>query len=95
MQDMSTGRVHYPAGIKVPAGARDLIKKILQPDPKKRMTLGQIQEHKWFQPGYATPKRMGIISPQTEADITRIVRAARVQPVGTKQDYINEDEIEE
>lgn len=93
MQDMSTGRVHYPAGVQVPAGGRDLLKKILQPDPKKRITVGQIQEHKWFQPGYASPK-MGTISPQTEADISRIVRAARVQPVGSKHDFI-EDEIEE
>lgn len=94
MDDMANSRLHYPTGVPVSAGARDLIKKILQPDPTLRATVAQIQQHKWFLPGYATPRQMGVISPQTEEDITRIVRAARVQPVGSKHDFI-EDEIEE
>lgn len=94
MDDMASSRFHYPEGVQVSAGARDLIKKILQADPKQRATAAQIQQHPWFLPGYTTPRQLGVISPQTEADITRIVQAARVQPVRSRRHFI-EDEIEE
>ena len=95
MQAMTTGTYTYPEGVQVSAGASNLVRKILQPDPAKRITLQQIKEHKWFLVGYASPKRLGSISLQSEDDISRIVQAARVQPIRSKREQFIEDEIEE
>eukprot|EP00667_Euglena_gracilis_P006966 EG_transcript_7029 len=35
-----------------PAGAQDLIRNLLVPDPNRRFTLEQIAEHEWFRPGF-------------------------------------------
>jgi 5'-AMP-activated protein kinase catalytic alpha subunit len=33
-------------------GAQDLLRKILEPDPRKRLNMEQIKTHEWFQKGY-------------------------------------------
>lgn len=39
---------HPPYWDQVSAEAKDLIKKLLTVDPKKRITLEEVKEHKWF-----------------------------------------------
>ena len=56
IRDMASGRVHYPQGARVPSAARELIKMVLNPDPKQRATLEQIQEHKWVMAAQASPR---------------------------------------
>ena len=79
--DMATGMVHYPQGAQVPPAAQELIKMMLNPDPKQRATLVQIQEHNWVMSAQASPKKLGTVSSQSPEDIERIVKAARVQPL--------------
>ena len=78
MRDVTTGRLHYPQGSHVPVPARDLIKKILNPDPKARITLADIQQHKWVMAAQASPKKLGSASTQSPEEIARIVKAARI-----------------
>ncbi|KAF2566825.1 hypothetical protein F2Q68_00023795 [Brassica cretica] len=40
---------------KVSANAKDLIKKMLHPDPKRRLTAQQVLEHPWLQDGKNAP----------------------------------------
>ena len=79
--DMATGMVHYPQGAQVPPAAQELIKMMLNPNPKQRATLVQIQEHNWVMSAQASPKKLGTVSSQSPEDIERIVKAARVQPL--------------
>ena len=81
MRDVTTGRLHYPRDVPVHAAARDLIKKILTPDPKQRYTLAQIQQHKWVMAAQSSPKKLGSVSSQSPEEIARIVKAARIKPV--------------
>lgn len=81
IRDMASGRVHYPQGARVPSAARELIKMVLNPDPKQRATLEQIQEHKWVMAAQASPKKLGTVSSQSPEEIGRIVKAATVQPL--------------
>jgi len=85
MRDVTTGRITYPHGAHVPAAARDLIKKILTPDPKQRATLAQIQQHKWVMAAQSSPKKLGSVSSQSPEEIARIVKAARIEPVSAKR----------
>ena len=93
MRDVTTGRVTYPQGSHVHAAARELIKKILAPDPKQRATLAQIQEHKWVMAAQPSPKKLGSVSSQSPEDITRIVKAARVQPLNRNHSGLIEDQV--
>lgn len=81
LKDMKNGRVHYPPGAHVHAAARDLIKKILKPDPKQRATLAEIQQHQWVMAAQASPKKLASVSSQSPEEIVRIVKAARIEPV--------------
>lgn len=44
------GDAHIPKSLS--PGARDLIKRILDPNPSTRITISEIKEHEWFIPGY-------------------------------------------
>jgi len=81
LTDMKTGNVQYPKGVRVHAAARDLIKKILKPDPRKRATLAEIQQHQWVMAAQASPKKLTSVSSQSPEEIVRIVKAARIEPV--------------
>lgn len=81
MRDVAAGRVRYPQDARVHPAAQKLIKLMLNPDPKQRATLAQIQEHKWVMAAQASPKKLGTVSSQSPEEISRIVKAARVQPV--------------
>lgn len=48
------GEFKFPKGLS--AGARRLIKKILNPNPKTRISLAEIVEHEWFKKGYSPAK---------------------------------------
>ena len=63
------------------AAARDLIKKILKPDPTQRATLAEIQQHQWVLAAQASPKKLASVSSQSPEEIVRIVKAARIEPV--------------
>ena len=95
MQDVKAGRLHYPQGVKVHPAARALIKMMLNPDPKQRATMAQIQEDKWVMAVQASPKKLGSVSSQSPEEITRIVKAARIQPVTATCNSagLNEDEV--
>lgn len=93
IRDVNTGRLHYPQGIQVHAAARDLLKKILTPNPKERATLAQIQQHKWVMADQASPKKLGSVSSQSPEDIARIVNAARIEPVQRSNSATIEDEV--
>ena len=81
IRDMTTGRVQYPQGVRVHPAARELIKMVLNPNPKQRATLEQIQEHKWVMAAQPSPRKLGTVSSQSPEEIKRIVKAARVQPL--------------
>lgn len=49
-QKIFKGDAHIPKSIS--PGARDLIKRILDPNPSTRITISEIKEHEWFKPGY-------------------------------------------
>ena len=93
IRDVNTGRLHYPQGVHVHAAARDLLKKILTPNPKERATLAQIQQHKWVMADQASPKKLGSVSSQSPEDIARIVNAARIEPVQRSNSATIEDEV--
>ena len=85
MRDMAAGRVHYPQEAQVSSLARELIKMVLNPDPKQRVTLEQIREHEWVTvagtPKPRTPKKIvGAVSSQSCEEIERVVRCTRNQP---------------
>ena len=81
LTDMATGTVQYPQDSQVHLAAQELIKMMLNPDPKQRATLEQVQEHKWVMAAQASQKKLGTVSSQSPEDIERIVKAARVQPL--------------
>ena len=81
LKDMAIGTVHYPQDAQVHAAAQELIKMMLNPDPKQRATLEQIQEHKWVMAAQASQKKLGTVSSRSPEEIERIVKAARVQPL--------------
>lgn len=47
---VSSGVVDYPDYLS--EGARDLIQKLLEMDPKKRYSLSRVKKHSWFAIGY-------------------------------------------
>lgn len=47
---------NFPDHVEISEAAKDLIKKILQKDPKKRPGLDEIMNHDFMNPGYAIPK---------------------------------------
>nr|GMD77521.1 CBL-interacting serine/threonine-protein kinase 1-like [Ipomoea batatas] len=49
-QKIFKGDAHIPKSLS--PGARDLIKRILDPNPSTRITISEIKEHQWFKPGY-------------------------------------------
>lgn len=95
MKDVAAGRVRYPPDVSVHPAAQKLIKLMLNPDPKQRATLAQIQEHKWVMAAQASPKKLGNVSSQSPEEISRIVKAATVQPVTASCQSIGliEDEV--
>eukprot|EP01022_Parablepharisma_sp_SALTPOND_P032959 TRINITY_DN87960_c2_g1_i1.p2 TRINITY_DN87960_c2_g1~~TRINITY_DN87960_c2_g1_i1.p2 ORF type:complete len:392 (-),score=18.53 TRINITY_DN87960_c2_g1_i1:626-1801(-) len=50
----------FPDNVPISAPAKDLITKILNLDPAKRLTLDQILEHPFFRISVAIPKRMPV-----------------------------------
>jgi serine/threonine-protein kinase SRK2 len=79
----------FPPQVKASKECRDLLSKILVPDPAKRMTVPEIQNHVWYRkdlpPGVAEmndnlpPPSPGL---QSLEEISRIVREAQTPPVG-------------
>ncbi|WOH13126.1 hypothetical protein DCAR_0832635 [Daucus carota subsp. sativus] len=49
-QKIFKGDVHIPKGLS--AGARKLIRRILDPDPRTRITLAEIKQDEWFKQKY-------------------------------------------
>jgi serine/threonine protein kinase len=47
---ITQARYRMPAHFSAPL--QDLIRRILNPDPKQRATVEEIQRHEWFTPGY-------------------------------------------
>lgn len=47
---------NFPDHVEISEAAKDLIKKILQKDPKKRPGLDDIMNHDFMNPGYTIPK---------------------------------------
>lgn len=54
LDKVNAGVVDYPAYLS--DGARDLIKSLLEMDPKKRYSLSKVKRHKWFAIGYDSDK---------------------------------------
>ncbi|KAL0053253.1 hypothetical protein WJX82_003327 [Trebouxia sp. C0006] len=79
----------FPPHVKVSKECRDLLHKILVPDPAKRITVPEIQNHVWYKkdlpPGVAEmndnlpPPGAGL---QSLEEISRIVREAQTPPAG-------------
>jgi serine/threonine protein kinase len=53
---ITRGAIRYPAWFS--PGAKDLLRSLLEPDPKKRATMAQIQAHEWFLTGIDTADGM-------------------------------------
>jgi len=55
---IKTNTYSFPDHVQISDAARDLIKKILLKDPKKRLNLDDILNHDFFNPGYSIPKAL-------------------------------------
>lgn len=79
----------FPPHVKASRECRDLLNRILVPDPARRVTLQDIQRHQWYRkdlpPGVAEMND-NLPAPsagvQSVAEITRIVQEARTPPAG-------------
>lgn len=67
-QAILDAKVTYPPGTAVSAEAKDLISKLLQRDPTKRITLDGVLEHPWVKK-YAVAKPVLQPSPATTAAV--------------------------
>ncbi|KAI3438615.1 hypothetical protein D9Q98_001038 [Chlorella vulgaris] len=96
-------RVEYdwPAHIKLSPECRDLMARILVPDPTKRISIHEIQDHPWYMkdlpPGVKEMNdnmRMPPAGSQTEAEIRAVVQEAQknsvMNPAGWEDDYIDD-----
>lgn len=64
----------FPEAVSISSQAKDLIERILVPDPSKRLSLEQIQTHDFFHQGYRVPQQlphMTLVCPPNAAFIQR------------------------
>lgn len=101
MQNVMRGKFSWP---KLPPGqepsedVKDLVKRLLQPEPAKRANMEEIMQHRWVATGYHSPRKLGQPALQTEEDIARIVQQAKIIPEKRRSKRLadgqyNEDEI--
>ena len=45
---IKNGQIDFPEYIPISEDLKDLIKKLTQPDPKSRITLEEVMNHKFF-----------------------------------------------
>jgi 5'-AMP-activated protein kinase catalytic alpha subunit len=81
-------RVKYPPCI--PAGAVDLIKKLLVADPDGRLTIPQIRDHPWFVVGYE--RTDGVASPMTVVQSNVVEGQTSAAPVAAAAPAAEDDD---
>lgn len=96
-------RVEYefPPGLKLSAELKDIMAKLLIPDPARRITIAGILDHPWFNkdlpPGVKQMNdnmRMPPAGSQSEQEVRAVVTAAQKNPASThpawEDDYIDD-----
>ncbi|KAL3135205.1 hypothetical protein ABBQ38_006288 [Trebouxia sp. C0009 RCD-2024] len=89
IQRIVQAEYEFPPHVKVSKACRDLLHKILTPDPAKRVTVPDIQNHVWYKkdlPRGVSDMNDNLLPPgagcQSLEEISRIVREAQTHPAG-------------
>ncbi|CAH9129593.1 unnamed protein product [Cuscuta epithymum] len=83
-QKIFKGDAHIPKSLS--SEAHDLIKRILDPNPRTRITITEIKEHKWFKPGYCSANPEDEEEEEDSADIDNEILMLNESPRNGERD---------